>query len=222
MVKSLGNTPLTPATQPVRTAAAAPAPAPAKPVKAADTPADGGSKPDPTGGITGKAFDILKQMGGDVNRFRKEHPVLAILIVVAGAFSGWKLDELAHRAAERHDGEVFDHYGQDKYNSLKDQGTDALVTAVKEKQSFIDLGDIGAKKWKAFNTYTVMAEIDNPTLDKDSKPVVLTALAGNKSADHDALVMLAAGIRTRINATPAKQDFYQPVIDALKTNGVTV
>ncbi|MOA19157.1 hypothetical protein D3C78_1395170 [compost metagenome] len=84
-----------------------------------------------------------------------------------------------------------------------------------------------AKKWKVFCAYTVQAEIMRPTIgDLDGKanmPTVLTALAKNKTADKDALTALSAGIRTQINGAPAKQSFYQPVIDALKaTHGISV
>ncbi|MNT93748.1 hypothetical protein D3C72_2352930 [compost metagenome] len=66
-----------------------------------------------------------------------------------------------------------------------------------------------------------------PTIgDLDGKanmPTVLTALAKNKTADKDALTALSAGIRTQINGAPAKQSFYQSVIDALKaTHGISV
>lgn len=206
-------------------ATAASAPVDVKNVKAA---AD--EKPDPVGGIAGKAFEALKKVGGDINQFRKEHPVLAILVVIAGAFTGWKLDELAHRAKERSDGNNFHQNGQDAYLKFKEQGK--LIQAVSDEHTFFDnLKSLpaaifpndwtDAKKWKVFNAYTVQSEIMNPTIGdlngKPNMPTVLTALASNKTADSDALTALAAGIRTQINGAPAKQAFWQPVIDALQT-----
>lgn len=213
-------------------AVAATAPVDVKNVRAQE----GDEKADPVGGIAGKAFELLKKVGGDINQFRKEHPVLAFLVVAAGFFTGWKLDELARRAKERSEGNNFNQNGQNAYNRFKDEGT--LLKAVADEHTFFDNVKswpsaifpsdwTDAKKWKVFNAYTVQAEIMRPTIgDLDGKanmPTVLTALAKNKTADKDALTALAAGIRTQINGAPAKQSFYQPVIDALKaTHGISV
>ena len=210
---------------------AATAPVEAKNVRAAEE-----EKPDPVGGIAGKAFELLKKVGGDINEFRKEHPFLAFLVVAAGFFTGWKLDELARRAKERSEGNNFNQNGQNAYLKFKEAGE--LEKAVADEHTFFDnLKSMpaalfpnewtDAKKWKVFCTYTVQAEIARPTIgDIDGKPnmpTVLTALAKNKTADKDALTALAAGIRTQINGAPAKQSFYQPVIDALKaTHGISV
>lgn len=197
--------------------------------------AEGDEKPLPTSGFAKQALDILKDLGGDVNRFRKEHPFLAFMVAVTGFISGWKLDELAHRAIEKADGNNFNQNGQNAYLALKDNGH--LLDAVKDEHTFFDnlkslpaalfAGKSDAEKWKVFNTYTVLAELDRPTIGEyngqANAPVVLIALASNKTADKTALTTLAAGIRTRINGTPAKQAYYQPVIDALqKTHGITV
>jgi hypothetical protein len=200
--------------------------------------AEGDEKPDPVGGLAGKAFEFLKEVGGDLNKFRKEHPFLAILVAAAGFFTGWKLDELARRAQERSEGNLANQAGQNAYLAFKNQGPDALVKAVSDEHTFFDNikswpkaifpNDwTDAKKWAAFNTHTVLAELDRSTIgDIDGKanmPIVLTALAKNKTADKTALTALASGIRTRINGAPAKQGFYQPVIDALKaTHNITV
>lgn len=193
-------------------------------------------KPDPTGGILGKAFEALKDLGGDIKQFKKEHPFLFVLTIVAGFFAGWKLDELARRAMERSDGNNYNQNGQNAYLQFKASGQ--LVKAVSDEHTFFDnLKSFpkalfpnewtDAKKWQVFNTYTVLAELDRPTIGEHggepNAPVVLIALASNKTADETALTTLAAGIRTRINGTPAKQGFYQPVIDALKaTHHITV
>lgn len=146
------------------------------------------------------------------------------LIGVVGFVVGWKVNEWVHRQLEKGEGERYDKYGQDQYTSLKAQGPNALVAALSEKHTFKDqLTDPLALKWKAFCTWTVLAEIDNPTIDANRKPVALVALASNTTANKDALNMLAAGIRTRINGTPAKEDYYKPVIEALKaTHNITV
>jgi hypothetical protein len=237
MIKPVGsNTPLP--QKSVHVAAAAQAPlAPAAPVKAR---AEGDSKADPTGGLAGKAFEYLKEVGGDVNQFRKEHPVLAVLITVAGAFTGWKLDELAHRAKERADGNKFDNYGQDLYNHYKNEGADKLVAALSDEHTFLDSvktwpealikgfnGATDAEKWKIFQTYAIRAEIARPTIGTykgtANAPVALIALASNKTADKDQMQVLAAGIKTRITGTPALKDYWQPVIDALQTtHGISV
>jgi hypothetical protein len=206
------------------------------PVTTQNANAAADEKPDPVGGIAGKAFEALKKVGGDLNQFRKEHPVLAILVAVAGAFTGWKLDELAHRAKERSEGNNFNQNGQNAYLKFKDEGS--LLKAVGDEHTFFDNVKswpasifpnewTDAKKWQVFCAYTVQAEIARPTIgDIDGKanmPTVLTAFAKNKTADKDALTALAAGIRTQINGAPAKQGFYQPVIDALKaTHGISV
>lgn len=215
-------------------ATAATAPVDVKNVKATE----GDEKPDPVGGIAGKAFELLKKVGGDLNQFRKEHPFLAFLVAVAGFFTGWKLDELARRAQERSEGNLANQAGQNAYLALKGQGTDALIKAVSDEHTFLDnikswpkaifpSDWTDAKKWKAFQTHVVLAELDRPTIgDIDGKanmPIVLQALAKNKTADSTALTTLSSGIRTRINGAPAKQGFYQPVIDALKTtHNITV
>lgn len=202
------------------------------------TAAEGDEKPDPVGGIAGKAFEFLKEVGGDINKFRKEHPVLAFLVAVAGFFTGWKLDELARRAQERSEGNLANQAGQNAYLALKSQGPDALVKAVSDEHTFLDnikswpkaifpSDWSDAKKWKAFQAHVVLAELDRATIGtidgKDNMPIVLTALAKNKTADSTALTVLSSGMRTRINGAPAKQGFYQPVIDALKaTHNITV
>lgn len=198
--------------------------------------AEGDEKPDPTGGILGKAFEALKEVGGDIKQFKKDHPFLFALTIVAGFFAGWKLDELARRAQERSDGNNYNQNGQNAYLQFKESGQ--LVKAVSDEHTFFDnLKSFpkalfpnewtDAKKWQVFNTFTVLAELDRPTIGEHdgeaNAPVVLIALASNKTADETALTTLASGIRTRINGTPAKAAFYQPVIDALKaTHNITV
>lgn len=193
-------------------------------VKNVKVQADSTDPPTPTG-IAKWAADKLVKVGGDI----KKLPLWEKIVVSAvGFFVGWKFDGWVHDQVDKANANRYDKEGQDQYESLKAQGTDALVAALAEKHTFVDqLHDPLALKWKSFDTWTVLREIDNASIGtyngKPNMPVALIALASNKTADKDALTSLAAGIRSRINGTPAKQEFYQPVIDALKAyHGITV
>ena len=48
-------------------------------------------------------------------------------------------------------------------------------------------------------------------------PVALIALAKNPTSDKTALTALSVSLKRQITGAPAKQEFYQPVIDALKS-----
>lgn len=205
--------------------AAAPAEAPKAPAIAAK--AQEGGLPEEPKGAAKWAVEKLKKVGGDISKLPTWEKVV---ISVLGFFAGWKANDLVHKYLEKKEGETYDKYGQDQYRALKSEGTDALVAALAEKHSFttnVKDWDILQKKWGAFNTFTVLSETALPTLGthngKENQPVALIALAGNKTADENAIKMLAADIKRRGNGAPAKQAFYAEVVKNLKdVHGVTV
>jgi hypothetical protein len=186
-----------------------------------------GDEPKTPTGIAKWAADKLVKVGGDIGKLPFWEKAL---ISVVGFFVGWKFNDWVHKQVEKNEGERFDKYGQDQYRSLKSQGDAALLAELKEPHTFtqnVKDWDILEKKWGAFNTYTVLAETANPTLGsfngKDNAPVALIALASNKTADKNAITMLAQDIKRRGNGAPAKQAFYADVVKALKdVHGVTV
>jgi hypothetical protein len=126
---------------------------------------------------------------------------------------------------EKKKGEEYDHYGQDQYLSLQKQGDSALIDALSKKHTFVSDtlrdGDFNSSEWKAFETFTVLQETTRPTIGTyeghPNMPVALIALAKNPSADKTALTALSISIKRQVTGAPAKQEFYQPVIDALKS-----
>ena len=207
---------------PVAAKAEAAPQAPAITAKAAE-----GDEPTTPTGIAKWAADKLVKVGGDIKKLPTWQKVA---ISVVGFFVGWKFNDWVHKQVEKKEGETFDKYGQDQYRALKSQGTEALVAELAKPHTFtqnIKDWDILEKKWGAFNTFTVLSETAVPTLGthngKDNAPVALIALASNKTADKNAITMLAADIKRRGNGAPAKQAFYADVVKALKeTHGVTV
>ena len=186
-----------------------------------------GDEPTTPTGMAKWAADKLVKVGGDIKKLPFWEKAL---ISVVGFFVGWKFNEWVNKQVEKNEGERFDKYGQDQYRALKSQGTEALVAELAKPHSFtqnVKDWDILQKKWGAFNTFTVLSETALPTLGtfngKDNAPVALIALASNKTADENAITMLAADIRRRGNGAPAKQAFYADVVKALKeVHGVTV
>lgn len=211
-----------PTPKPVRPAATKPAPAQAAPEAPKAVRAQAEAEPEKPSGFFGGVADWMLEKKRNIDKlgtFEK------IAIALVGAFVGWKVNGWVNKQLEKSEGNNYDKNGQDRYLKLKDEGPRALVAALAEKPSLIS--DPLRREWRAFNTFAVLSEIQSPTLGthegEPNRPIALIALAGNPGADDTAIQTMASGIRTRINGTPALKEFYQPVIDALKTtHGVTV
>lgn len=205
--------------------AAPPAAAPKAPVVTAR--AQEGDEPTTPTGIAKWAADKLVKVGGDIKKLPTWEKVV---ISVVGFVVGWKFNDWVHKQVEKKEGENFDKYGQDQYRALKSEGTAALVGELAKPHTFtqnVKDWDILQKKWGAFNTFAVLSETAVPTLGthngKDNAPVALIALSGNKTADGNAMKMLAMDIQRRGNGAPAKQAFYADVVKNLKdVHGISV
>lgn len=183
---------------------------------------DGGKTFDQVTGIAKKIMEDAAKVGGDIKKLPWWEK---LLVATVGAIAGWKMDQWVRDYIEKKHGEEYDHYGQDQYLSLQKQGDSALIDALSKKHTFVSDtlrdGDFNSSEWKAFETFTVLQETSRPTIGtyegQPNMPVALIALAKNPSADKTALTALSISIKRQVTGAPAKQEFYQPVIDAMKS-----
>jgi hypothetical protein len=196
-------------------------PAPAL-VGKAKAEGDSGSGFEKVGGIAKKIMEDAAKVGGDIKKLPWWEK---LLVATVGAIAGWKMDQWVRDYMEKKQGEEYNTYGQDQYLSLAKSGDGALVEAMSKKHTFISDtltdGDFNRSEWRAFQTFAVLQETTRPTIGTyeghANMPVALIALAKNPTSDKTALTALSVSLKRQITGAPAKQEFYQPVIDALKS-----
>jgi hypothetical protein len=209
-------------------AAQAPVAAPVAPetAPAVATVQDEGSGWENVTGLAKKIMDHAVDLGGDINKLPFWEKAI---IAVVGFFLGWKMDQWVRDALAKKQGEEYNTFGQDKYLELA-KNPAALVEEIGKKHTFagnVMSGDVDASRWRAFQSYAVLRETAHPTVGdyegRSNMPVALIAMAKNTTSDKTALTALAASVKMKVAGTPALQDFYQPVIDALKNvHGISV
>lgn len=184
--------------------------------------ADSGSGWENVGGIAKKIMEDAAKVGGDIKKLPWWEK---LLVATVGAIAGWKMDQWVRDMMEKKQGEEYNTYGQDQYLSLQKSGDGSLVEAMSKKHTFISDtlkdGDFNRSEWRAFQTFAVLQETTRPTIGTyeghANMPVALIALAKNPTSDKTALTALSVSLKRQITGAPAKQEFYQPVIDALKS-----